>query len=255
VPTLGAGEMVTDFRDAGYARIPGVFGPAEIDTYLQEADRLKGLVRAGGPGAGSDQVRVLSVDREDGSTLLRAVQHSHHISPTFDRLRADARIHDILRPLLGPSIKSLLNTLFWKPPGEARTAIAYHQDCAFRRPKNHYRNLSRSYVQLGVALDPHGPENGGMRFVPGSHKLGDLRIERTRSVMLDGPASSDLSREGLEGLSELAIRLAPGDVVIWSAYLLHGSPPNPSPVMDRRFFVAAYMRSSDCDVGDVVFEA
>jgi len=40
------------------------------------------------------------------------------------------RGYAILEPLLGPDITAVVNTLFWKPPGEPATAIASHQDAA-----------------------------------------------------------------------------------------------------------------------------
>lgn len=39
----------------------------------------------------------------------------------------------------------------------------------------------------------------------------------------------------------------------WHPHLLHGSPPNRSLLMNRRFLITGYMRSRDCDAGDVSF--
>jgi ectoine hydroxylase-related dioxygenase (phytanoyl-CoA dioxygenase family) len=147
----------------------------------------------------------------------------------------------------------VVNTLFWKPPGEPETVVAYHQDCEFRRPREHFRNLAGSYVQLGVALDPHGPENGGMRVIPESQRMRELKRKRDTSVLREAPDPTRFVDCGLEHFEECDVRMEPGDVLIWNAYLLHGSPTNTSPKLDRRFFVSAYMRAADCDAGEVVF--
>jgi ectoine hydroxylase-related dioxygenase (phytanoyl-CoA dioxygenase family) len=89
--------------------------------------------------------------------------------------------------------------------------------------------------------------------VAGIHKRGELAIERKGSVMLESPAVFDLAAVGLAGAEETAIELDPGDVVMWSAYLLHGSMANTSATLDRRFYVVPYMRSSDCDSGEMAF--
>lgn len=242
-----------DFRSRGYAIFRGVFAPARIDELIEEANviRARGLRRS--RTESGEPAKWLVASAEGYEPVIRGVQNVHRISSPFERVRTEPRILDIIGPIIGEDIKSVVTTLFWKPPGEKRTAIAYHQDCAFRRPAESFRNLDASYVELGLALDPHGPANGGLRVVAGSHKRGDLGIKRQGSVMLESPAAFDLAAIGLDRAEEVAIELDPGDVIIWSAYLLHGSMPNTSPVLDRRFFVVAYMRSGDCDVGDPAF--
>ena len=69
--------------------------------------------------------------------------------------------------------KQIINQLHWKPPGAAAAEFAYHQDVRSRRPRTAYRNLPDSYVQTGIAIDPHHGANGGMRLYPRSHLLGE----------------------------------------------------------------------------------
>lgn len=241
------------FRDDGYGIVKGVFARHHIDLLLVESDRLHALGSAFSRSAEDGPVKWLVVPQPSSTPILRGLQFGYRISPVLDALRTAAPLYDILKPLIGPDIDSIGNTLFWKPPGKAETAIAYHQDSVFRKPVERFRNLENSYVQLGVALDPHGPLNGGMRVVAGSHQAGDLQIERKTSVMLDSPASMDLAALGLASLEERDIQLDPGDVIFWHPHILHGSPSNRSDKLNRRFFVTGYMRSIDCDASDPVF--
>jgi len=241
------------FASDGYAIYPGVFGADYIARLRAEADRLRRRADALVETTWDGPVRWLIVPRKEGHPVLRGLQFPYRISPVFDEIRTHASIQRILSPLIGSNIVSVLGTLFWKPAGAAETVIAYHQDSAFRKPAEKFRNLASSYVQFGVALDPHGPDNGGMRFVAGSHKLGDLHIQRSTSVMTEAPTEGELALLGFTPEQTRDVELDAGDAVIWHAHLLHGSPPNRSLKNDRLLYVIGYMRRSDADEGEPAF--
>jgi hypothetical protein len=52
--------------------------------------------------------------------------------------------------------------LHWKPPSAKFTGYRFHQDLRFRERPELYSNLDRTYLNTGLAIDPHGPENGGL---------------------------------------------------------------------------------------------
>jgi ectoine hydroxylase-related dioxygenase (phytanoyl-CoA dioxygenase family) len=243
------------YQEQGYGIVGGVLSRAEVAQVLEEADRLSTLGSTFSATTDDGVVKWLVLTRPDATPVLRGLQYGYRISPVLDAVRTSHRIYEILEPLLGADMNAVVNTLFWKAPGEPETAIAYHQDASFRTPVERYRNLPRSFVQFGVALDPHGPANGGMRVVAGSHLAGDLEIHRTTSVMTESPETMNLEAYGLSRAQERDIELDPGDAVFWHPYLLHGSPPNRSTTLNRRFLITGYMRSSDCDVGDPAFRA
>src|SRR3546814_19963528 len=96
------------------------------------------------------------------------------------------------------------------------------------------RDLGISYVQTGLAIDPHTPASGGMRFVPNSHLCGDLEMEIAGPVLAAALADDALRAVGLDPASAVALVLAPGDLALWSPYPGHGSgmtrsdhPPRP----------------------------
>ncbi len=253
-PRSGAlGRAFRAFHELGFAILRSVFALPRIEEILHESERLRrmGVKRT---TAGDDgDVRWLVVSRERSAPVLRGLQNGHRISPLLDAFRLDPAVFAILAPLLGRDINTLLTSLFFKPPNEPETAIAWHQDAVFRRPRERFRNLATSYVQLGIALDPHGPANGGMSVVAGSHRLGDLPLLGDGSVLLRTPEPADLDALGLSREDEVDLVLDPGDVVIWSAFTLHGSRPNRHATLDRRFFVITSMRCEDCDGGEPGF--
>jgi hypothetical protein len=240
------------FRERGFGIFEDILSGPRVRGLLEESDHLRRRAARFAETTHDGPVRWL-VTEGAHAPVLRGLQNAHRISRPIDDFRVDPAVLNALGPIIGDDIKTVVSTLFWKPPGEARSSVAYHQDSAFRKPAEHFRRLAESYVQFGVALDPHGPSNGGLRVISGSHKKGDLNIRRDTSVMADSPESFDLQAYGMSAADVVDIRLKPGDAVAWSAHLLHGSPPNTSATLDRRFLIFACMRAEDCAVGDMAF--
>jgi ectoine hydroxylase-related dioxygenase (phytanoyl-CoA dioxygenase family) len=64
---------------------------------------------------------------------------------------------------------------------------------------------------------------------------------------------AELRRAGLEPADRVDLRLAPGDLVIWTLLTVHGSPPNRSG-RDRCFMINSYVRAADSpERGEWVF--
>jgi ectoine hydroxylase-related dioxygenase (phytanoyl-CoA dioxygenase family) len=107
-------------------------------------------------------------------------------------------------------------------------------------------------VQTGLAIDPHTPESGCMRFIPRSHLRGDLAMDSSKLAL--GSEMTDCALEGV-GLSPnhaVDLLLEPGDLALWSPYLVHGSGKNRSS-HKRRLYINGYVRAGDCDRGEWAF--
>lgn len=241
----------TAFHEHGFQVARGIVPRAEVPALLREADLLNAAIHSGAPL--DLPLRALWTKSADGKSILRGLHNAHCISPVMDGLRLHPAIGRILADLLGQDITTVVTALFWKPPGERATGVAYHRDAGFRVPPESYRNLARSYVQLAVALDPQDEANGCLHFVPGSHR--DARGPgRPAAPVLEGDAdAAELEAYGLPEDAAGPVALEPGDVVFWGAYMLHGSPPNRTRDRDRRSFSIASMRSADCDVGTLAY--
>src|SRR3546814_680194 len=140
------------------------------------------------------------------------------IDPALERVRRDPRLLEILAPLLGGDLKQIINQLHWKPPG-ARAEFGFHQDSRSRRPRGAYRDLARSYVQTGIAVDPQSAENGAVVMVPGSHRRGELPFDPARPSMNEALDSQDLAHLGIDPASAVTLDLDPGDVAIWHVHI------------------------------------
>src|SRR3546814_936666 len=108
--------------------------------------------------------------------------------------------------------------MHWKPPDAARVDFAYHQDSRFRRPASAFRDLAGSYVQTGIAIDPHTRDSGAMRILPGSHLRGDLGLGGDGAILDQTMQDEALVAAGLDPAGIVDLVLAPGDIALWSPY-------------------------------------
>ncbi len=243
---------LAQYREAGYAVLRGVFAPDEVAAMAAAFDRhwAEGMAHRASFRHGNLFYR-LGKDAALGK-LVRLVQWPSYADPVLERVRRDPRWLMILEPLIGRDIKQIINQLHWKPPGAAGAEFAFHQDARFRRPRAAYRNLAASYVQTGIAIDPHRAANGAMRVYPGSHRLGEKDLAGAAPVLDQAMAEERLTAAGLDPLKLVDLELEPGDVALWNVYTIHGSGPNLT-AGDRRFYLNGYVRAADCDRGEWTF--
>jgi ectoine hydroxylase-related dioxygenase (phytanoyl-CoA dioxygenase family) len=242
---------VEHYRTEGFAIARGVFSPDEIERLADAFDRIyaRGLEHRKSYRHGNVFFRIAE-DAHLGR-VVRYMQWPSYIDDVLDRFRRDPRMLAIVRPLIGADIKQIINQMHWKPPGATAAEFGFHQDIRFRRPRSAYRDAARSYVQTGIAVDPHRRENGAMVFYPRSHRLGELALPEGR--VMDTPLrEDDLTRIGLDPARAVVVELNPGDVAFWNLYMVHGSGPNRATI-DRRLYINGYVKAENCDRGAWTF--
>jgi ectoine hydroxylase-related dioxygenase (phytanoyl-CoA dioxygenase family) len=244
-------EALEDYDRDGYAVVRGLFSSAEIDRIAQAADQLYAEGVAHGRCYRHGNLFYNVAAGTGGEPLVRMAQWPSYHQPVLNRVRLDTRIADLLEPLIGRNLKQIINQIHWKAPGSLGE-FAWHQDSRSRRPASAYRNLAASYVQTGLAIDPHGPGSGGMRFIPGSHVRGDLGMDCSKKALGSAMTESTLEAVGLSEADAIDLVLEPGDLALWSPYLVHGSGTNRSD-HKRRFYINGYVRAEDCDRGEWAF--
>ena len=235
----------------GYAIVRGLFGPEEIAEIAAATDQLYAEGSAHKRSFRHGNLYYDVAAAADGEPLVRMVQWPSYHQPVMNRVRVDRRIARLMEPLIGGDLKQIINQVHWKAPSRLGH-FAWHQDSRSRRPASAYRNLADSYVQTGLAIDPHRRESGCMRFIPRSHLRGDLGMDCSKKAL--GTAMSDdaLEAVGLSGSDAIELRLEPGDFAMWSPYLVHASGTNSSD-HKRRLYINGYVRAADCDRGEWAF--
>jgi ectoine hydroxylase-related dioxygenase (phytanoyl-CoA dioxygenase family) len=240
------------YRNEGYAVLRRVFSAAEIAEIAAAFDRhwSRGLALGASFRHGNLHYRI-GEDARLGK-LVRMVQWPSYEDGVLTRYRTHPAIFAVLNGLLGTDIRQIINQLHWKPPGAAAAEFAFHQDVRFRRPREAFRHLDRSFVQTGIAIDRHTEASGAMQIYPGSHRLGEIDLAIAGRVMDGAMAEESLRRAGLDPTRIVDLELEPGDIALWNAFTIHGSGRNASP-HDRRFYLNGYVRAADCDRGEWAF--
>jgi len=250
-PASVSADLTQYWRD-GYAVVRGFFDRAELKEIGSALDQLYAEGAAYGRCFRHGNLFYnVAREREGSEPLVRMVQWPSYHQPGLDAVRLDTRFVDLLDALIGSDLKQIINQVHWKAPGSLGD-FAWHQDSRFRRPASAYRNLATSYVQTGLAIDPHRPESGCMRIIPRSHLRGDLDMDSSQKAL--GTAMSDDALEdvGLSAADAVDLLLERGDLALWSPYLVHGSGKNVSHHR-RRLYINGYVRAGDCDRGEWAF--
>jgi ectoine hydroxylase-related dioxygenase (phytanoyl-CoA dioxygenase family) len=243
-------DLAHYWRD-GYAVVRGLFSASEIADIGDAMDQLYAEGVAHGRCFRHGNL-FYNVAREgNGEPLVRMVQWPAYHQPLLNRVRLEMRLAHLLEPLIGRDLKQIINQVHWKAPGSLGD-FAWHQDSRFRRPATAYRNLATAYVQTGLAIDPHTAQSGSMRFIPRSHLRGDLGMDSSELVLGTAMTDRALDKVGLCASDAIDMLLEPGDLALWSPYLVHGSGTNRSD-HKRRLYINGYVRALDCDRGEWAF--
>lgn len=172
--------------------------------------------------------------REDVPILhrVRKLWYTTLYDPVFQEYAKHPKIVAILKDLLGPDIKLFVDQMLLKPPFHG-SAKPYHQDSVY------WSIEPMELVTCWMAFDDATVDNGCMRFLPGTHKLGPLEHHH-----LEGP---HIVPEGWEELSkrtdEVAVELKAGSCSFHHSLILHETAPNRTP-HPRRAIAVAYMRAT-----------
>jgi hypothetical protein len=250
-PASVSADLAHYWRD-GYAIVRGFFSPHELQEISGALDQLyaEGVAHGRCFRHGNLFYNVAR-EREGSEPLVRMVQWPSYHQRVMDAVRLDTRFAELLEPLIGSDLKQIINQVHWKAPGSLGD-FAWHQDSRFRNPPTAYRNLATSYVQTGLAIDPHRPESGCMRIIPRSHLRGDLDMDCSKKALGTAMSEDALAAVGLSDDDAVDLLLEPGDLALWSPYLVHGSGKNVS-THKRRLYINGYVRAADCDRGEWAF--
>ncbi|MCH2176789.1 MAG: phytanoyl-CoA dioxygenase family protein [Lentisphaeria bacterium] len=236
-------KQVDQYWEEGYTIIRGVFKQHEMDALAAAIDRWKFFGKVLGRTWRRQNTQLWIDPQKDGDCIVRGLQWPSYHDAIFDQIRKDYRFLKILEPLIGDSAKQIINQVHWKQPG-SKVTWALHRDVRSRTPRQGYRDLAHSYVQTGLAVDPHRKENGAMQIVPGSHL--DLPMEPDAHPNFFNPEYEDDPRK-------IDVVMNPGDVALWGPFTIHGGGYNTTIGMDRRLYINGYVKAENCDWGEWAF--
>ena len=205
-------EQISFFNENGYLAVENVLNPEEIENYRRSAEALQAM--AEGLTESTDRFRLQIWD--EAKTQLQQVAEPHELGAEWMSLARDPRILNVIEELLGPNIQLYYSMFMMKLPRDGFEA-PWHQDFAFF-PHDRF-----GQVACQVYIDDSTIENGCIRVVPGSHKLGILNHYE------DGRFTGILQGDTTEyDAAEVVSTVKAGGMLLWDSLTLHRSFPNQS---------------------------
>jgi ectoine hydroxylase-related dioxygenase (phytanoyl-CoA dioxygenase family) len=217
-------QQQKDFwKENGYLAIEDVLTPDDRENLRRGVEALE--ARAEGLTESTDRFKLKAFD--NGGRRVQQIAEPHELAAEWMLLARDARVLDIVEDLIGPNILLYYSMLMMKPPQEGFTA-PWHQDMAF------FTHDQADLLACQVYIDDSTIENGCLRIVPGSHKLGLLN--HYRDGRFTGIVQGDTSAFDAQ---EVTVPIRAGGIVLWHALTLHSSHANRS-ARPRRAIVFEY---------------
>ena len=210
---LSAGQM-NEFFERGYIVIKKMFIASEIEKMAAAADSLY--------NASKDlnlqtQVHKGSQFVFENNALHRVVWAGAHENDLL-QFGADQRLLYPVSQLLGSlEMDQLINQVHFKMPGDD-IEFEWHQDSQHRGyGTEDWKDLNNkgSYVQTLIAIDEVTKDKGPVKFIPETNKWGHIALDK----IANKDAALPIHR------SEIVL-MQPGDVAMFSPYVVHASTKN-----------------------------
>jgi ectoine hydroxylase-related dioxygenase (phytanoyl-CoA dioxygenase family) len=205
------------FWQRGFVIVRGVFRNEEMAVLREIVERHAGMKAH---AAKALQRSAFSATRPSFETVF--VWNDTARRDAFAKATRSYKIMDRLEAIFGDEVYVYHNNVALKYPGVV--GFSHHQDYAYWYDMgNVYPDMATAFI----AIDRATRENGCLKLVEGSHKLG-----RLNHVQRDGVSDSGVDPERLEQIlkhmPEVAIEMEPGDAVIFHCNVLHASDDNRS---------------------------
>ena len=230
-------EQIKRFNEDGFLPMEDMLTPLEVEAlHLRLEDIGNKVVDF------PDEFVQIEPSVEKGETPadpvrfnnVRKVWHLTRHDALFQRYARHPKILDVVHSLLGPDLKIFVDQTLCKPP-KVGSAKPPHQDSAYWT-----RIDPPNLVICWMALDDATEENGCMRFIPGSHKLGVIEHKHLEDFRVED--------DRVDYASEVSVPLKAGSCSFHHSLALHRTEANTSD--ERRIgLTVAYMSAQSKYVG------
>ena len=188
--------QVDQYNRLGFVQPFDIFGQQEIRHIRTYANRL------------------IADMGEDGAYGINCYQA--RLAGLWD-IVTDARILDHVEDIIGPDILCWATAILSKRPRDPRR-VPWHQDASF------WSLSPARTVTVWLAVDDADEENAAMRFIPGSHDRGALKVREAQ-----GESVFHIETEGAGDMGQpFTNSLRAGQISLHADMLVHGSSPNAS---------------------------
>ena len=157
------------FDTKGYLVVSGLFSDSEIKHFRQHYEAMR-VEQAKERTANMQAIHT--DDAADPLLEYPRIMQPHRHDETSLQWLIDPRIRDSLTHLLGREPFAVQTMFYFKPPGARGQAL--HQDQYYLRVQ------PGTCIATWMAVDDCDEENGCLRVVPGSQRLGRSMYDRGR---------------------------------------------------------------------------
>ncbi|MBI2195024.1 MAG: phytanoyl-CoA dioxygenase family protein [Planctomycetes bacterium] len=165
------------------------------------------------------------VEKKEGREKCMIGLRGRHVDiPFVWELATHPAILDCIEALMGPNILVLSTHFFCKYPGPDKW-VAWHQDVTY------WGLEPPDALTAWYAVDQSDAENGCMRVIPGSHRLGILDHGKAAQPGNLLSINQQVRLDAVDETRAVDLCLKAGQISIHHGQLIHGSNPNRS---DRR---------------------
>ena len=216
-------KQAAEFAEQGFTIVRDFLTEVEFAELQRELDRyIRDVVPT------LPETHAFYQDRTKPETLKQL--QNMGVDPFFAAYQKHPKWCELASALLGEEAIAKEPEWFGKPPKTPHPTPP-HQD-------NHYfKMVPPSILTLWMALEEIDEENGCLRYVAGSHKLG-IRPHGKTEVLGFSQGITDYG--SADTAQEVAIRLSPGDVVCHHGNTIHRADANNSTTRHRRAFALVF---------------
>lgn len=219
-----------EFFEHGFLILPSFYTAADVLAMRLAFSRLEQRARQLEHTQMVDGA-LFVIDKKQDLFSIERIVWCGGAEPALAELGHAPQLLKAMAQLLeAPVLDQLINQAHVKRPGD-RVAFSYHQDSYHRRYGTELFddvNGRGSFVQALTAVDPMGPDNGGLWIIPESHRFGHI------------PTSDGRLPEGsFEEATAVPVVLEPGDTLLLSPFIIHGSDCNRG-WQPRRLFINGF---------------
>lgn len=216
--------MRNEFERDGFVVVEDVFSGQELAAISDEVNRVIEGSAAYLPA------REIVYEPDTQPPRVRNAFGLHNYSDIFLQAAKNPSLIGVLESILGRPLRLYASQVFAKP-ARVGTIVPSHQDMPYW-PFEPYEMIS-----AWIALDDSTIENGCVRYVAGSHKLGILPhapsgVVGNSQAVVDDPRWKDLP--------ECPVEVRRGSCILHHCLTVHRSEPNRSP-NPRRGLIYVYM--------------
>src|SRR5882757_3945025 len=157
--------MISD-RDIAFYREHGyIIAPDVLDTQTLSAARqvIAEFIEGARGVTGHTEIYDLEPSHRPDAPRVRRIKTPHLHHELFRRIMRTPQMIEILKQLLGPSVRLHGSKLNMKAPHYG-SPVEWHQDWAF------YPHTNDDVLAVGMMLDDCALENGPLMVMPGTHK-------------------------------------------------------------------------------------